>query len=163
MESLTLNNIGTKGLSIDPKPWTLPPEFITNGSNFRIYAGSIETNGGEILWSTAPVAFNPGRIFHVGSISGNFWMVAGRNKVYVFDGTTWSDVSSTIGYAALGVNDELLWTMCMLGQTPIINNPQTAPEYWSPVSAGQILQPLDFDATNTWLAKGYSAKVFRSH
>lgn len=162
-EILHLNNIGLKGLSIDPKPWSLPPEFITFGNNFRIFAGSIESSGGEVLWSQAPAAFNPGHIFHVGSTSGDFWIVLGRNAVYAFDGNTWSNITSTAGYASLALDDELLWTVCMIGQIAVVNNPQHTPEYWSPVSAGQILQPLQFDAGNTWDAKGFTAKVFRSH
>ena len=162
-ELLHLNNIGLKGLATDPASWSLPPEFITYGSNFRIFAGSIQNNGGEVLWETAPTAFNPGHAFHVGSTSGDFWIIAGRDKIYAFDGTTWTDITSVAGYAALGVDDELLWTSCMLGQIPIVNNPQGIPEYWSPISISQVLQPLDFDPSNTWLAKGYSAKIFRSH
>lgn len=165
MESLTLNNIGLKGLAIDPLPWTLPPDFITFGSNFRILSGAIENNGGEVLWSTTPVgpAWYPGHVFHVGSTSGDFWIIAGRNKVYGFDGATWTDITSALGYGSVGVNDELLWTSCMLGQIPIINNPQHYPEYWSPVQISQIMQPLVFDAGDTWQSKGFTAKLMRSH
>jgi len=163
IEVLHLNNIGLKGLSIDSLPWSLPPEFITFGNNFRIFAGAIQNSGGEVLWDTAPVAFNPAHIFHVGSTSGDFWIVMGRDKVYAFDGTTWSDITSTAGYSGLSTDDELLWSAAMLGQIPIINNPQANPEFWNPVSAGQILQPLQFDPSNTWSAKGFTAKVIRSH
>ena len=162
-ELIHLNNIGLKGLALDPLPWTLPPEYITNGRNFRIFAGSLQNSGGEVLWSTAPVAFNPGHLFHVGSTSGDFWMVMGRTAVYAFDGTTWSAITSVAGYASVGVDDELLWNACMIGQIPVINNPQHVPEFWNPVSTGQVLQPLQFDPTNTWIAKGFHAHVFRSH
>ncbi len=162
-ETLHLNNIGLKGLSIDPLPWSLPPEFITFGQNFRIFAGSIQNSGGEVLWSTAPTAFNPGHLFHVGSTNSDFWLVMGRDKIYAFDGVTWSDLTSAAGYAGLSDDDELLWSACMLGGIPIVNNPLHVPEYWSPVSTGQILQPLDFDPSNTWIAKSFHAKVFRSH
>jgi hypothetical protein len=162
-EILTLKNIGLKGLASDPAPWSLEPDFITYGRNFRIFAGSIMTDNGNALWDTAPAAYFPGHIFRVGSISGNFWIIPGRNAVYVFDGTTFTDVSSVAGYAGLGTDDELRWTSLLLGQIPIINNPQAAPEYWSPQMAGQILQPLQFDPGNTWAALGYSMRVMRSH
>lgn len=162
-ETLHLNNIGLKGLSIDPKPWSLPPEFITNGRNFRIFAGSIQNSGGEVLWDTAPVAFNPGHLFHVGSTSGDFWLVMGRSAIYAWDGLIWSDITSVAGYAGLSTDDELLWTACMLGQIPIVNNPQTVPEFWFPVLDSQVLQPLDFDPSNTWAAKNFHARIFRSH
>ena len=105
MEILRLNNIGEKGINVDFSPWELPPEFITYGNNFRVSSGAIKNNGGEVLWSTAPTAFNPGLVFYAGSTSSDYWIVLGRNKVYGFDGTTWSDITSTAGYAALGTDD----------------------------------------------------------
>ena len=163
IETLRLNNIGLQGLATDPAPWSLPPEFITAGRNFRISAGSIVTDGGEVLWAVAPSNFNPAHIIHTPSSGGDFWLIAGRSAVYVYDGDVWTDISSTAGYSALGVDDELLWSSCMLGQIPIINNPNVHPEYWSPQEITQILQPLQFDTSNTWAAKGYNARIFRSH
>jgi hypothetical protein len=167
---LVIGNIGNKGLSTDPLPWELPPEFLTFGANFRIFAGSIRTSGGKADWSTAPAPFYPGHVIHVGATSGDYWLVCGRGEatpangtVYAFDGQTWTDVSSSGGYAGVGLDDELLWTSCMLGQIPIINNPQHYPEYWSPQSPGQLMQPLQFDPTSTWQDKGYTFKVIRSH
>ena len=162
-EVLPLNNIGLKGISTDPLPWSLPPEFITDGRNFRIFAGAIKNARGSALWSTSGATFNIGHLMRVMSISGNFWLALGRSAAYVFDGTTWTDISSLAGYAGLGVDDELLWSGCMLGQIPVVNNPQAAPEYWSPQSVSQVLQPLPFDAVDNWAAKGYSAKIMRSH
>jgi len=163
MEVLRLNNIGLMGISTDARPWSLPPEFITSGINFRIFAGSILAKGGKILWSTAPAGWFPAHPFHVGSTSGDFWLVAGRSAIYAFDGSSWTDVSSVLGYGNLGLNDELLWTSCMLGAIPIFNNPQAQPEYWSPQDVAQKMQELMFDPVNTWTDKGYSAAIFRSH
>lgn len=163
METLTLKNIGLKGLATDPAPWSLPPEFITAGKNYRIFAGSIQTDNGLALWSTAPVAFFPGHVSRVGSISGSFWIVAGRTAVYVWDGATWTDISSVAGYAGLTTGDELRWSQALLGKIPIINNPQAAPEYWSPQQVSQVLQPLTFDGVNDWATLNYAASVVRSH
>lgn len=162
-ELLRLNNIGNKGLSSDPAPWSLPPEFITFGRNFRIFAGSIISKGGDRLWSTAPAPFFAAHPFHVGSTSGDFWLVAGRTAIYAFDGTTWTDVSSVVGYAGIGIDQELLWTSCMMGQIPVLNNPQAFPEFWSPQQPAQVMQPLMFDQVNTWSDKGFAFHVIRSH
>lgn len=163
METLLIENIGTKGLATDPKPWTLPAEFINLGSNFRVYAGSIQTNQGTALNSTAPVSFNPGHIFKVGSTSNSFWIICGRTAVYVFDGSAWTDISSVAGYSGLSTDNELLWNACMLGQIPIVNNPQAHPEYWSPQSVGTQLQPLLFSPGNTFASQSIQAKILRSH
>ena len=159
---LSLSNIGQKGLNSDVTQWELPPEFITDGINFRIFANAIRTAGGYADWSFSPIPFNPGFMMHVGATSSNFWLVAGRDAVYAFDGVQWHPVTSAAGYN-IAVNGELNWTGCMLGSTPIINNPQTNPEYWRPVSSGQILQPLDFSPGVPWSETGNSFKVLRSH
>ncbi len=160
---LRLNNVGTKGLNSDVQPWELPPEFITEGRNYRVFAGALRTAGGGQLWSTAPVNFNPGYLIHVPTPSSNFWLVAGRSAVYAFDGSNWSDISSLAGYVGIGVDQELLWTGCSMGQIPILNNPQHFPEYWSPQQAGQILQPLAWDASNTWADVNVACEVMRGH
>lgn len=162
-EVLILNNIGNKGLSTDPAPWSLPPEFITFGRNFRIFAGSIITRGGEKIWSTAPGSWFPSHPIHVGSTSGDYWLVAGRDAIYAFDGVVWTDVSSVFGYPSMVAGDEYLWTSCLLGQIPIVNNPQAQPEYWAPQSPAQVMQPLLFEPGLTWKDKDYTFDIIRSH
>ncbi len=163
VQQLVLTNIGTRGRSTDPMPWSLPPEFITEGKNYRIFSGAIETDRGIALWTTAPVNFRPGHISRVASISGSFWLVPGRDAVYVWDGSDWTDVSSATGYASLGPGDELLWTQCLLGKIPIINNPQSTPEYWDPQQVSQIMQPLPFDQVSTFDDQNIACKSMRSH
>ena len=162
-KTLPINSPGLKGLNSDIDATELGPEFITSGINFGVAAGAIKASGGNSLWDTPPVNFNAGHIRPVDSANADYWLIAGRSAIYVFDGTTFTDLSSTAGYAGIGADDELLWTSCMLGAIPVLNNPQGVPEYWSPQSPGQIMQPLLFDAGNTWLAKGFSFKVLRSH
>ena len=129
-ELLKIDSIGNLGLNTDIADWSLPPEFITSGSNFRIYAGSVIASGGYKDWSTATTLFNPGHIQHVGATTGDWWVVLGRDKVYAFDGNAvWNDISSITGYAGLGADDELKWTSCLLAQIPVYNNPQSTPEY----------------------------------
>ena len=167
---LEIENIGSKGLNTDLSAWSLPPEFLTGGINFRVFGNQIQTAGGSIDWSTPPVDFKGGYVIHVGATSGQFWLVAGRSAVYVFDGSTWTDVSSVAGYTAIGLNQELDWTGCMMGEFPIINNPQVYPEYWGgpslePPSPAFTMQPLpwDFGVGNTWDDVNQQARIIRSH
>ena len=160
---LPIHNIGSKGLNTDISPWDLPLDYVTFGFNFRVKNGSMLTSGGHADWSVSPLSFNPGLIMHISTPSGDYWLIPGRSAVSVFDGATWNDVSSTEGYAGIGIDDELLWSGCMLGQIPVINNPQANPEYWSPQSPGQIMQALPWDATTDWATRNISAKVIRSH
>ena len=163
LKTLLISNIGTGGINTDLSPSELPPEFITFGINFHVHGNTISSSESNELWATAPVDFNGGHVRFVNGITSNSWLVAGRSAVYTYNGATWSDISSTVGYATIGADDELLWSSCMLGSIPIINNPQHVPEYWSPQDAGQIMQPLDFSPGVSWTAASKSFEVIRSH
>ena len=158
-----IDNIGTKGINTDITPWSLPPDFITRGMNFRASDNAIMSSGGSNLWSTSPENFDAGRIMHVRSTSGDYWMVMGSDKVYAFTGGTWHDISNPDGYIGTQANAGALWTFCKLGKIPVINHPLHYPEYWAPVSTGQTLQSLEFAPGETWKDKGITAKVMRSH
>lgn len=162
-ERLSINNIGTKGLNTDISPWDLPPEFLTNAFNFKVGLNSVYSTGGYADWDAPTTGFNAGFLMSSGNTSGNYWIVAGRTEVDCFDGFTFTDISSAAGYAGLSTNDELLWTGCNLGNIPVVNNPQAHPEYWSPASPGQVLQPLMWDAANTWAVQGVTCRVIRAH
>ena len=164
MELLTINSIGFKGINSDVSPWELPSEFITSGINFRSSSNRIISSGSIDDWDAPAANINAGHIIPVRTPIGNFWIVLGRAKVEVFDGALWHNITSAAGYGGIGVNDELLWTSCMLGAIPIVNNPQHVPEVWDPQTAVTILTPLLFDgAPTTWATKGYSFDVIRSH
>lgn len=163
MKTLRVSNIGTKGLNTDLAPWELPPEFITFGVNYRASGNKIVTTNAYDLWTAPGATFDAGHLLSVEVALGNFWLVMGRSAVQVYDGATWTSISSTAGYASLVAGDELNWSSCMLGSIPVINNPKVHPEYWSPQSTGQILQPLEFSPGVTWLAANKSFKVIRSY
>lgn len=163
MKAFAIKNIGEAGLNSDIQPWDLPPDNITYGLNFRSTYNVLETTHGYDLISIAPAPYNPGHIMAVDVGSGSFFIIPGLTAIQVYDGTNWTDVSSVAGYSPLNSGDELLWTSAMLGSIPIINNPQVTPEYWSPQQVNQILQPLQYSPTQTWLEANKSFKVIRSH
>jgi len=168
-EILTLNNIGLKGINTDHQPWELSPEFITYGKNFRVFAGALSAAGGYQLWENPASAYFPGHAIHVGRTSGEFWLVPGRHAVQVFHNDLWNDIGGGL-YPSMGDNDELKWTSCMLGQIPVINNPQDSVQYWAPQQIGTDLKDLPFDATDIdpqnhtyWRGLGFTFEVIRSH
>lgn len=162
MKRLPIANIGSKGLNTDIPPWDLPNDFITYGKNFRVDSNYIYSSGGYINWSDAPSLFYPGYVMFVDDISGRTWLVAGRDAVYAFNGSSWSDISS-VGFPGLAADAELMWQGCMLGRIPIINNFNHYPEYWSPPTIGQQLVPLNFSPGNTWDDVNKKAYCIRSH
>ena len=160
---LAIDDLGSGGINSDVKPWDLPANAITYGKNFRSKSRSIISVSSEELWSAPAATFNAGHLLAVGAISGDFWLVAGRTKVEVFDGATWSDISNAAGYSGIGVDQELDWTSCMIGTIPVLNNKQHYPEYWSPQNVSQPMQALEFSSGLTWDAANKSCTVMRSH
>ena len=157
---LQIKDFAKAGLNSDLMPWDLPGSFLTEVSNIRVKNDSLTPFGGNALYVDLPVDFFPGFILGTNS-SIKFWLIAGRDAVYAYDGSTLSDISSAIGYA--GISSEELWQGCLLASIPILNNPNHYPEYWSPQNGAQILRPLPWDASNTWQDVGETAKVIRSH
>jgi hypothetical protein len=165
MKTLTVNKLGMKSPNLDLEHCDLPPEIFTFGNNFRLVNGKIKSFNAVKSLATPPSNFYAGHVVRVAGASITYYVIIGRTRAYAFDGTTWSDITSlaSTNYSTLGVNDELFWHSCKLGQIPIFNNQQWYPEYWSPQQAGVKLVALNFSVGVTWQAKGYQAKVIRSH
>ena len=164
MTILSVSKLGLSGVNTDLEACDLPPETFTFGQNYRLTNKIIESfNGSTLLW-TATSSINAAHVFFVKDGSNQFYVIAGRNKVLVYNGTVWTDITSTdLAANPMTADQEYFWTSCKLGKIPIINNPNHYPEYWDPQQTSQIFQPLKFDAANTWKQKGYHAKVMRSH
>lgn len=160
-ELLRVNNIGSKGINTDLLPWELPVEYITSGLNFRIYAGKITASGGSKHWIDGPI-LDAGHIFSINTPSNQFWISLSRRKAHVYDGTQWYDISPYFSYDDFHL-DEFKWTSSLLGQIPIINNPQAFPQYWSPQGATTRFRYLDFKPGKTFQQMGYSCDVMRAH
>jgi hypothetical protein len=157
---IPINAAGFKGINSDLAPWDLPKEFINNGSNFRVGDGRIDSAGSSESLFVPAANYNGGHILPVNTPTAEYWITCGRSAVKVYDGLVETDISSVAGYAS--VSNELLWTSCLLGKIPIINNPQHVPEYWNPQTPATAMQPLMFDATNDFVTQGISFNVIRS-
>ena len=166
MTMLTINDFATPGINSDLSPWLLPNGAITSGENFRIQNGKIGNFGNYEDWSSpggAASSFKPGFAIRVPAAS-DYILIAGRTAVYAFDGISFFNISNALGYAGIGVDQELDWTGSMLGRIPVINNPQIYPEYWEPQNTSQLMQDLPFvNGFSTWRGLGYHCKSMRSH
>ena len=169
MPLLKLNSLGAQNINFDLEPCDLPANTLTYGTNYKLFNGKIRATNMSYTLATPSANFKAGLIMSVLGESGNFYLLLGQNSpsgtqvAWVYNGTTWTDISQVGAYTGIDVGDELLWTGCLLGNIPIVNNVQDYPAYWSPQQTAQKLQPLNFKVGQTWQAKGLSAKVVRSH
>lgn len=160
LKFLQVSDFAKAGLNSDMMPWDLPPSFLTNINNVRVTRGRLTPFGGGQHWADLPASFIPGHLMHVGSLSSDFWLVLGKDSVYVWDSLTFTDISIATYPGSLNEDE---WTSCMISRIPVINNPSYYPEYWSLQSLGVMLTALPWDATQTWQAANQSCRIIRSH
>jgi hypothetical protein len=169
MPLLKLNSLGAQNINFDLEPCDLPVNTLTYGTNYKLLNGKIRATNMSYTLATPSANFKAGLIMPVLGDSGNFYLLLGQNNpsgtqvAWAYNGTTWTDISQVGAYTGIDVGDELLWTGCLLGNIPIVNNVQDYPAYWSPQQIAQKLQPLLFKTGQTFQAKGLSAKVVRAH
>lgn len=153
---ISLTDFAQRGVNSDLKPWTLPGGHLTDVNNVRIANGKLFPSGGYKVVTTLPIGFDPSFLMFANTSGGKFWIVAGLDKVYVYDFFGFHEVSAT--GAASGY-----WNGCMLGGVPILCHKDRVPEYWQPQSISQPLQALPWDGSNTWDDVNEYAEIIRSH
>lgn len=158
LKTITISDIGTKGINTDLPPWSLPPEFITDGINFSINTNTISGVRPLVKQSSPPSDVSAGYLVFLKSGDANTWLYCGDN-IYTTDSVTWTDVSSG-SYAS---QDRNAWSGGMLGKLAIVNNPEYTPEYIDPTAVTPAMTALQWDVSNTWSVAGYSCKVIRPY
>ena len=163
MKMLKINSLGSQNVNFDLEPCDLPAEVFTYGTNYKLVNNKIVSFNMSKTLALPSSNFKSGLILSVTNTNGNFYVLIGQSAAWVYNGSTWSNITSSTGYPGIATGGELLWHSCMLGNIPIFNNAQHYPEYWSPQQITQILQPLLFKTGSTWQTMGYHAKIIRSH
>jgi len=162
IKRLSVSDFASKGLNTDLQPWNLPAGFLTDMNNVRVANGDISPFGGSLKFEDLPtIGFTPGFIFYINSTLGKYFLITGLATVYAYSDGTFSDITVVGGHA--GITQEELWTGCALANIPVLNNPGTYPQYWSPQSPATRLTYLPWDAIDTWQSKGESCRIMRSH
>jgi hypothetical protein len=163
MTVLKLNSLGSQNINFDLEPCDLSSNTLTYGTNYKLLNGKIRASNMSYTLAIPPANFKAGIIMPVLGDSGNFYILIGQSAAWVFDGSTWYNISQVGAYTGISAGGELRWTGCLLGSIPVVNNIQDYPAYWSPQQVSQKLQSLNFKSGQTWQAKGLSAKVIRCH
>lgn len=152
-----LPNLGIKGLNTDLAPWDLPPEYMTNGLNFRVSSNAISTYGGYNTKAFLPVHF-PGYAMSVQAKSGDFILSVGTQTYAFQTGTNYTQIA--LKYTSQ--SDVFEWSGCVNGAIVVLNNSKDYPTFWTGIGLTQYL-PWDTGTGQTWRDLGYSAKVIREH
>lgn len=161
---IKIENLSQIGIINDSPAHELPPNAFTDGQNVRFLDGKIQKfQGHQQVFGTNPIT--PYYALPFANTTAYYWIVCGSAKVYITDGTTWTNITRQNGgvdedyTAGLDIN----WNGGILGGSiPILNNGIDYPQQWSPAQSSQRLANLKYSSGTTWADKLYTAKVMRT-
>lgn len=141
--SIEMDDVGSIGVIRDVAPHQLPPEAWTLAENVRYSDKSIARIAGETqTFGTPGVA--PYFSQYVSSAAQPWWLYAGLQKIYVYDGTVHTNITrqtlaADVNYTASAAQD---WNGTLLGGVPIFNNGVDVPQFWAAYVSSQKMQNL---------------------
>ena len=132
MAIIPVDNLGQVGIVKDIAPFQLPPNAWSDGNNIRVEHGAIiKSPGYSSVIETCPIA--PYYITQLKAGTAEYWVVAGLTKIYVHNGTTWTDITRTSGdYSATAAEN---WTHTVIGGVLVMSNFVDDPQEW-PLTSG---------------------------
>ena len=152
MSLVPVENLGRIGVVSDTPAHDLPPEAWTNARNVRFRNNRVEKmDGYSEVYATPSIV--PYWLLSVPA-STYYWIVAGAAKVHVTDGTSYTDITRSVG-GDYSMDNDILWNGGLLGGVPVINNGVDVPQFWNPQTAATKLADL-----TAWPADT-TAKVIR--
>lgn len=171
MPILNVREMGSAGVITDIAPWDLPPSALTDGMNFRVQSGKIQTVGGLRDASGGPVGDELGHITQSTDLDKNsLWVLLGQSTVKTFDGQTTQSIDASLTFpSAQAMAEPHKWSSCQIGSIVVMNHPSWVPIYWedrdAAVEQAQYL-PWKYDAEANpvpWSTPNVSCKVIRAH
>ena len=140
MPDIDISEVAGLGVIRDEQAHRLPPEAWSLGENVRVQDEGIKRlPGWDEVFNDPPV--DPHFTMAVSTPAQTFWPYVSLTKAYVWDGTTHTDITRTVGgdYAASNTED---WNGTLLGGVAIFNNGVDIPQFWATPSIGTDLANL---------------------
>ena len=152
-----IRQIGSAGINTDIAPWDLPENALSQGRNFRVMAGKVQSSGGSKPEFLEQTAGEIGHIAYTEDYNGaRMWIACTTAGIEKYgDDNKWSVVS------AMTTSDPSLWSSCRIGQVLFLNHPELQPVYFSSATSGISNLPWSKDE-DSW-ANICSAKILCSH
>ena len=162
MVLIPIDNVGETGIVKDINPWQLPPNVWSEGNNVRAEHGSIQKSPGYLeVMATCPVA--PYYITNLEAGTASYWIVGGLAKIYVWNGSAWTDITRSSGgdYSATASEN---WTSTVLGGILIMANGYDDHQIWALGANGLPSTSTNMADLTAWPASTecFSLRAFRS-
>ena len=168
MPILNVREIGQAGIISDIAPWDLPPSALTDGMNFRVSAGKIQTVGGLKNADPANTELVGDEIGHVTQSTdldkNSLWLILGEQTARVWDGNSAQDILPAGVSLPGNLSDPDLWSTCQIGAIICMNHPEFYPMYWEDRDAVvEKAEIMEWSPGVTWEDANKSCKVIRAH
>ena len=144
-----IRNLASVGLISDQLDRALPPEAWSALQNIRIQDGKVKTFAGHSELTTPTVT--PYYLLPVAEGSSYYWIYPGLAKVYVWNGSSDTDITRAAGGDYTGSATDR-WNGCVLNGIPVLNNGVDDPQMFTPVATTTDLQLLT-DWNTDWKCK----------
>lgn len=161
MALVAMENVGEVGIVKDFAPWQLPQNAWSDGNNVRAWQGSIEKiKGYAEVMASCPVA--PYHVAFVQSGANKYFIIGGLAKIYVHNGSSWTDITRTSGGDYSATADEG-WSSTLIGGVLVMSNGFDDPQFWALSSGVPSVSNKMADLSN-WPASTEckSLRAFRS-
>lgn len=153
MPLVNIDSVGEQGVVKDRAAHTLDPVAWTELLNARCLEGSVHSMPKCLpIFGTLPDT--PAFLLPVVTNTETFWLWMSLTAGWVYDGANHTEITRASGPYTASFPHE--WNGVNFAGIPIVNNGIDVPQFWSPISTGQVLQ----DLTN-WPAT-LRAKVIRA-
>lgn len=137
---------GAVGVNKDLSTHELPNAAWTDAQNIRFLDGyAYQSYGyGEIYASPSVVPYH---VLPININGARYLMMMGSGKVFVVNGSTYTDITRTSGGDYAGTKNG--WTSTLLSGLPIINDTVDPPQQWDLVLANKTAVLTNWTVTNT--------------
>jgi len=162
MALIPIDNVGEMGIVKDINPWQLPPNVWSEGNNVRAEHGAIQKSPGYLeVMESCPIA--PYYITNLEAGTSSYWIVGGLTKIYVWNGSAWTDITRSSGgdYSATAAEN---WTSTVLGGILIMANGYDDPQFWALGANGLPSTGTNMADLTAWptSTECFSLRAFRS-
>ena len=126
---IDINDVASIGVVRDSPPHEIPPEAWTLAENVRFEDTSIvQLLGYTQIFGTPGVA--PYYAQFVSAPGQPWWLYAGLNAIYAYNGSTHFNVTRSTDGATYSATSASQWQGTNIGGIPILNNGVDVPQYW---------------------------------
>ena len=161
MALIPIDQVGQIGIVKDINAWQLPNNVWTDGNNIRAEHGAIQKIPGyKEVMASCPVA--PYHITNLFAGSTSYWIIGGLAKIYVHNGSSWTDITRSSGdYNATAREN---WPSTILGGVLVMANGFDDPQFWALASNGLPAITTRMADLSNWPAgkECYAMRAFKS-